>query len=68
MDGREIINIEWESPYRLWDHPRQLDPVSGLQGPTDYGVYQIYGGHPVYGNSSPFYIGLAATKAYLHMR
>ncbi len=51
------IHIEWDGPCRL-------DEVSRLTGPTDYGVYQIYGGHPVYGNSSLLYIGLAAAQQF----
>lgn len=23
----QIIHIEWDGPYRFWDHPRQLDPA-----------------------------------------
>jgi hypothetical protein len=59
-----VIDIEWDGPYRFWDHPRQLEPISDLTGPTDYGVYQIYGGHPVYGNSALLYIGLAAVQYF----
>lgn len=38
----EIINIKWESP---------LTPKKAYEknGKTDYGVYQAYGDHPVYG-------------------
>lgn len=65
MDDRHfVLHVEWNGPYRLWESPRQLDPVSRLVGPTDYGVYQIYGGHPVYGNSALLYIGLAAAQNF----
>lgn len=64
VDRREIINVEWDGPYRFWDSPSQLDPVSSLMGPTDYGVYQIYGGHPVYGNSALLYIGMAVAQEF----
>lgn len=30
-----------------------------LTGPTDYGIYQIYGSHPVYGHNVLLYIGKA---------
>lgn len=61
---REIINIEWDGPYSFWDSPSQLKSVSSLMGSTDYGVYQIYGGHPVYGNSALLYIGMAAAQEF----
>src|SRR5215216_2315344 len=64
MDRQTLIDIEWDGPYRFWDHPSQLEPVSGLTGPTDYGVYQVYGGHPVYGNSALLYIGMAAAQEF----
>ena len=51
------IHIEWAGPYRL-------DAVTSLTSPTDYGVYQIYGGHPVYGSSALLYIGLAAAQYF----
>ncbi len=46
-----IIHIDWSGPYTL-------EEVSHLNGPTDFGVYQIYGGHPVYGSGVLLYIGL----------
>jgi hypothetical protein len=52
-----IIHIEWDGPHKL-------DAVTALTGPTDYGVYQIYGGHPVYGSSALLYLGLAATQYF----
>ncbi len=65
MDERNlVIHIEWDGPYRFGEHPSHLEPVSGLKGPTDYGVYQIYGGHPVYGNSALLYIGMAAAQEF----
>src|SRR5688572_4615381 len=52
-----IIHIEWDGPHRL-------DSVGTLKGPTDYGVYQIYGGHPVYGSSALLYIGRASNQYF----
>lgn len=50
-DSQEtIIHVDWEGPTSLVD-------VKNLKGPTDYGVYQVYGGSPVYGGSSLLYIG-----------
>lgn len=59
-----IIHVEWDGPYRFGEQPSHLEPVSGLKGSTDYGVYQIYGGHPVYGNSALLYIGMAAKQQF----
>jgi hypothetical protein len=53
----ETIHIEW-------DGPKPFESISSLTGPTDYGVYQIYGGHPVYGNSALLYIGLACEQTF----
>src|ERR1043166_143332 len=57
MSSEIVIHIEWDGPCPL----RQ---VSSLTGPTDYGLYQIYGGHPVYGNVALLYIGLAAGQHF----
>lgn len=56
-DTELLIHIEWDGPYRL-------DEIRSLTGSTDYGVYQIYGGHPVYGNAALLYIGLAAGQHF----
>jgi hypothetical protein len=42
----------------------QLEAAKALRGPTDYGVYQIYGGHPVYGSSAILYIGRAVDQRF----
>lgn len=42
-----IIHVEWDGPY-------PLEKIGSLLGFKDYGIYQIYGGHPVYGNSALF--------------
>jgi len=52
-----IIHIEWDGPFRFTE-------VGSLKDPTDYGVYQIYGGHPVYGSSALLYVGLAAAQHF----
>lgn len=57
MSRETTIHIEWDGPYRL-------DAVKSLTGPTDYGIYQIYGGHPVYGSTALLYIGLAAAQYF----
>jgi hypothetical protein len=52
-----VINVEWDGPVAFSE-------VRKLRGTKDYGVYQIYGGHPVYGNSALLYIGLAAAQHF----
>jgi hypothetical protein len=52
-----IIHIEWEGPY-------SQDDVASLCGKSDYGVYQVYGAHPVYGNDVLLYIGLADDQTF----
>ena len=56
--GQEtIVHIEWDGPHAF-------DAIKELGGPTDYGVYQIYGGHPVYGTSALLYIGRADSQHF----
>lgn len=52
------IHIEWEGPKLLSD-------INNLNDPKyDYGVYQIYGGHPVYGTNILLYIGKADKQTF----
>jgi hypothetical protein len=53
-----IIHIEWDGPYSQVQLPTLTDRES------DYGVYQIYGGHPVYGSSVLLYIGKADIQTF----
>ena len=53
-----IIHIQWEGPYNL----EQLSILNNKQ--IDYGVYQIYGGHPVYGSNVLLYIGKAKKQTF----
>lgn len=57
MEREIIIHLEWEGP-------TPLKAVSALKEPSDYGVYQIYGAHPVYGSSCLLYIGLAVSQHF----
>ena len=46
MQSKEtIIHIDWSGPFSVSD-------VAAFDGPSDYGVYQIYGAHHVYGSNS----------------
>lgn len=49
----KLIQIEWEGSYYLNDLPTLTNEE------TDYGIYQVYGKHPVYGNDVLLYIGKA---------
>lgn len=62
----DIIEIEWLGPF---DYNTALETVNNIQ--TDYGLYQIYGTHSVFGSDSLLYIGKAqeqkiATRLWQH--
>lgn len=46
-----LIQILWDGPYSI------TDLVKLKNEEIDYGIYQIYGNHPVYGNDVLLYIG-----------
>src|SRR5437773_399292 len=51
MESEEhIIHIDWSGPH-------SLEEVAQFNGPSDWGIYQFYGGHPVYGSGVLLYIG-----------
>jgi len=52
-----IIHIEWEGPYTL-------NSISTLTDAKDFGVYQIYGSHAVYGSQVLLYIGKADRQTF----
>lgn len=53
-----IIHIDWSGPYTLEEFSKISDEA------TDYGIYQIYGNHPIYGNKVLLYIGKAAKQTF----
>lgn len=53
LSKTHIIHIQWNGPYNL----TQLSNL--MNDETDYGIYQIYGTHPVYGSDVLLYIGKA---------
>ncbi|HBS86262.1 MAG TPA: hypothetical protein DEA97_06885 [Bacteroidales bacterium] len=72
MDHKIII--KWDGPYsyneviqndgknslrKLIDHSEEL-----LEKEIDYGVYQIYGTHPIFGPNSLLYIGKASEQEF----
>ncbi|MGE7716939.1 hypothetical protein [Priestia megaterium] len=53
-----IIQIDWDGPYKITELPQLTDSIS------DYGIYQIYGYQPVYGNDVLLYIGKADQQTF----
>src|SRR5260221_10541362 len=53
----DIVHIEWEGPYTL-------EAKNKLKDPTDYGIYQVYGCHSVYGVDTLLYIGKARDQTF----
>ena len=51
------IHIDWQSKIKL------IDSYS-LKEESDYGVYQVYGTHPVYGSNTLLYIGKAVSQKF----
>jgi hypothetical protein len=48
-----------------WDGPHTYDDACNLQNDNqDFGVYQIYGAHPVYGSDVLIYIGKAEMQTF----
>lgn len=66
----ENIRIEWDGPYTLADigyleDDKYSSKESKLNNKTkDYGIYQVYGHHPVYGNNVLLYIGKADEQTF----
>lgn len=57
-DNRHIVQIKWEGPFTL----NELTALNNAE--IDYGVYQIYGKHPVYGDNALLYIGQANQQTF----
>jgi hypothetical protein len=53
------IYIEWQGPYALAELKEKANDNS-----KDYGLYQIYGNHPVYGANVLLYIGKADRQTF----
>lgn len=52
------IHVFWEGPFDL----KQVERINNED--RDYGVYQIYGHHPLYGSSVLLYIGQAQVQTF----
>lgn len=55
---RKDIHIDWDGPYN-YDEAVKLKDHN-----IDYGVYQIYGTHPLYGSNILLYIGQANSQTF----
>jgi hypothetical protein len=53
----QAIYVEWEGPF-------SLNEVRHLNSENDFGIYQIYGAHPVYGSNVLIYIGAASQQTF----
>jgi len=58
MKEVEIIHLVWKE-YE-WDE----SIFNKFNGKEDYGIYQIYGDHPIYGQNTLLYIGKANENPY----
>ncbi len=52
-----VIEIKWSGPHKL-------DDVKEFYNDDDYGVYQIYGTHPIFGSNTLLYIGKANSQTF----
>lgn len=51
------IHINWDGPYTLAE-------TKNLNSDSDFGIYQYYGSHPVYGSNVLVYIGKAEKQTF----
>jgi len=52
-----VLHLQWDGPF-TWSEKDKLN------GPGDYGVYQVYGCHSVYGVDTLLYIGKASDQRF----
>jgi hypothetical protein len=55
--SHHLIHVQWEGPF-------PFASVSSWNRPTDYGVYQVYGRHPLYGANALLYLGRAQQTTF----
>ncbi len=53
-----VIEIAWDGPF-LVD-----DVITNKRGGSDYGIYQIYGTHNIFGPNSLLYIGMSQWRRF----
>lgn len=54
----EVITVWWEGPCDI------ASAYECNESDKDYGVYQVYGNHPVYGSGTLVYIGMADKQTF----
>lgn len=54
----KLITIEWEGPFKLAEIERNCNRSK------DYGLYQIYGTHNIFGPNSLLYLGKAEEQTF----
>lgn len=55
---QRIVHVQWQGPLN-----REAS-LASRRVPSDFGVYQIYGSHPVYGLNTLLYIGKAQDQTF----
>ena len=58
-EHRELTRI-----HLLWAGPHTFGDVLEMDGPSDYGIYQVYGPHPANATESLLYIGQANDQTF----
>ena len=57
MPQERLVRIDWEGPLTMGE-------VLTRTGPNDYGIYQVYGHHVVFGSNALVYIGRAREQTF----
>ncbi|MDE0666782.1 MAG: hypothetical protein OXH67_14390 [Acidimicrobiaceae bacterium] len=60
----EVERRESTRIHLLWKGPHTFGDVLQMDGGTDFGIYQVYGSHPVSGEDSLLYIGQANDQTF----
>jgi len=58
MEKVRVIHLKWER------HPWDNEVFTKFFGKDHYGIYQVYGDHPIYGEDCLLYIGRANYQSY----
>ena len=54
-----VVHLKWTGPYTLDEVEKE-----GKDEKTSYGIYQVYGTHPIYGLDILLYIGQASDQTF----
>lgn len=57
QEEERLVRVEWEGPLTL-------DQALNKKGDNDYGLYQVYGHHVVFGFNSLLYVGSAREQTF----